>query len=107
MFMCKKRQKRYETRLLEAIYLLLVAFRKEIDKKMANFEQRLQAVSAQLDAVATKVDEVQDLLAQLRQDNPELEDEIAAIEAKVAAIGSDLDSSVPAPGPAPEQPPVA
>lgn len=68
---------------------------------MANFEERLQAVSAALDGVATKVDEVQALLAQLKVDNPALEDEISAIEAKVASIGTDLDSSIPVTPPTP------
>lgn len=51
---------------------------KEILKKMATQEERLQVISA-------RIDEVLAMLATLRDNNPAIEDEIAAIEAKLTA----------------------
>lgn len=52
-------------------------FTKEMRRKMANQESRLQAIS-------TKIDEVLALLATLKENNPALEDEITEIEGKLA-----------------------
>ena len=67
---------------------------KEILRKMATVDERLQAVLTAVASIQTGVDNIQKQLADLKAGNPDLDKEISAIEASVKALGDDVASSV-------------